>query len=236
MVSLVEDTEIPQESKELALRIIVLFGKIRSSGEDFLVVLNLVNKYQIGINLANELNFRVSKAEGVVTDSQEKHSFAIGSESKREFIISLGFQTKVNLLTGMNDSPSPNDSLEFCMDEGYLYMTVTGKGVFKVGYKNSVQVKAGLTYAKNMFRDYKKKTITVVGDKVYIRQNEDSSNPLVILNKHTLEVLKDDDIIKDLAENKRNYEEDDWNKIKYEITDKDRLKDIITKSIRGSFR
>jgi len=122
------------------------------------------------------------------------------------------------------------------MDESYIYLTVAGKGIYKIGLKHNIKVKPGILYAHNPLTDFKIKAISVVGDRVYIRQCENEDQPLLIFDKQTLKEQKDDEIIKFLKENKRNYDEDDWNKLKFEVTNKDKLKDIISKSIRGAFR
>jgi hypothetical protein len=78
LISLVTDDKISQEIKEVALRIIVLFGKLKGSAEDFLTVINLINTYKIGINLYNELNFEVNKNKELQKDeSQDNSSFRI---------------------------------------------------------------------------------------------------------------------------------------------------------------
>ena len=55
LVSLIEDPKISQKIKELALKIILLFGNIRESGEDYLTVFNLLKEHKFNTNIYNEL-------------------------------------------------------------------------------------------------------------------------------------------------------------------------------------
>ena len=82
LISLVNDDKIANEIKDVAIKIIVLFGKVRASGEDLLIAVNLINKHKSGLNLTNELNFRVNMSEGVVAEGDGKESFKIDIESK----------------------------------------------------------------------------------------------------------------------------------------------------------
>lgn len=82
LICLIEDTQICKEIKGLAIRIIVLFGKVRASGEDLLIAVNLINQHKLGLDLSNELNFRVNKSEGAVVESNTKECFKIDIESK----------------------------------------------------------------------------------------------------------------------------------------------------------
>lgn len=68
------DDKISQEIKEVALRIIVLFGKLKGSAEDFLIAINLINTHKIGINLYNELNFEINKNKELEKDETEENS------------------------------------------------------------------------------------------------------------------------------------------------------------------
>lgn len=79
---MVQDETVDKDIKVLAIKILVLFGKARASGEDLLVAINLVNQYQIGIDLTNELNFKVNNSEGAASDANAKDSFRIDTEGK----------------------------------------------------------------------------------------------------------------------------------------------------------
>lgn len=110
------------------------------------------------------------------------------------------------------------------------------KGYFKYGLKNSAKVKTGLPYATH--KDYitYSRPLCIVGDKIYVRDQNNQSSPLIVLDKNTLELLAEDQAVKNLKKNMKNLDEDDWNRPIFEVTDSDQLKDIINKSIRGSFR
>lgn len=53
--SLVEDHSVSATIRELAIRLIVLIGNIRESGEDYLVAFNLIHSQNMNINLYHEM-------------------------------------------------------------------------------------------------------------------------------------------------------------------------------------
>jgi hypothetical protein len=117
-----------------------------------------------------------------------------------------------------------------------VYASVLNKGYFKYGLKDSAKVKMGLPYATHEENITGLRPLCVVGDKIYVRDTENQQNPLIVLDKNTLEPLPEDQAVKNLNKNKRNFEEDDWNRPIFEVTDDQKLRNLITKSARGSFR
>lgn len=61
LVELATDQSSPKLIRELSVKIILLIGNIRESGEDLLVVYNLIKEQNINVNLYNELNLIKSK-------------------------------------------------------------------------------------------------------------------------------------------------------------------------------
>ena len=56
LVELVNDDTTQQNVKEVALRLIIVIGNLRSSGEDYLVAYNLISRHQLKVNLNAELS------------------------------------------------------------------------------------------------------------------------------------------------------------------------------------
>jgi len=78
LVSLVEDTEISSSIRELALAVIVVFGNLRMSGEDYLVAFNLLKKHDINPDVYNEVCHNSILSSDTSTDGQDNLLFNEG--------------------------------------------------------------------------------------------------------------------------------------------------------------
>lgn len=56
LVSLIEDPDVSVTTKEISAKLILLLGNTRASGEDLLVVFNLIKTHNLSINVYNELS------------------------------------------------------------------------------------------------------------------------------------------------------------------------------------
>lgn len=56
LVSLIEDPDVSVATKEISAKLILLLGNTRASGEDLLVVFNLIKTHNLSINVYNELS------------------------------------------------------------------------------------------------------------------------------------------------------------------------------------
>lgn len=75
LVSLVEDHSVSTTIRDLAIRLIILIGNIRESGEDYLVAFNLIHSQNLKINLYHEM--RHSLAFEDQKDEEENKQEAI---------------------------------------------------------------------------------------------------------------------------------------------------------------
>ena len=62
------------------------------------------------------------------------------------------------------------------------------------------------------------KSIVHINGKLYLRDNKDAENPIKIVDKDTLEVVKDSNLRKIIEEKRRKKDEDPWNLPIYEVT------------------
>jgi outer membrane biosynthesis protein TonB len=228
LVKLISDDQISESIKSLCVRILLQYGRVKGSGEDYLFALNAVNHFGFETNFTNDIQILSdSKAQS----TQVAEEFKVEpSEGNPDF--------EIKLFTGFQNSPSNTDTIAFDMDQYYVYMKVGGKSFQKVGVENGIKVKAGLTYEKNSTElvDLKNHSVCVTPDFTLTRHVYYSEHPVRIWDSKTMALQEDHKLILKLKENQRNFDEDDWNKRIFEISDQEKLKDIITKSIRGSFR
>jgi hypothetical protein len=55
LVNIIESSEASQLQKDLALKLIVLLGNLRWSGEDYLIAYNLIQIHNLNFNIISEL-------------------------------------------------------------------------------------------------------------------------------------------------------------------------------------
>ena len=81
LANLIEDEKTEQKVKELALRLIILIGNLRSSGEDYLVAYNLIVRHQITINLNAELSMNECFQQKSASKTSQSVSFRVNDLS-----------------------------------------------------------------------------------------------------------------------------------------------------------
>lgn len=85
LTKLARSEKSSQAVKELAIRLVVVIGNLRSSGEDYLVAYNLISEGSLKINLDAELSlnphFHGSLAS---TDQQDGEAFKFNSKDSQE--------------------------------------------------------------------------------------------------------------------------------------------------------
>lgn len=55
LIDLLEDKSIPTNVQELAFKVFILLANVRASGEDLLIVTNLIGKHQFNFNVEQEI-------------------------------------------------------------------------------------------------------------------------------------------------------------------------------------
>jgi hypothetical protein len=75
LLSIIEDTTSVQRAIELSVKMIFLLGLARSSIEDFLIVINLLDNENLKVDLREEIQLlKVESGKTATTSSTESHS------------------------------------------------------------------------------------------------------------------------------------------------------------------
>ena len=221
--------KISSTIKELALRILLIIGNIRESGEDYLIIYNLIREYDLRVSLDTELHLNKYFQETAVTTSDES--------SAPKFRLVENESKEVEFMTGLGNDPSIYNQTDFAFDEKYVYLWNYGQGLFKFGWRNTVTSKKGLNYKyASTSSSYTNKKICLIKDKLIVRDYNETDVPFRVYDKNTLEVVETDDYKSKLIKCKRNLGSDTWNTPKLETTNSSDLSAAISKGGEESYR
>lgn len=187
--------------RELSLKLIILIGNQRGSGEDYLIAYNLITKHGYDFNLDPELSqskFIESKGQGT---KGEEDLLKVSYEGS-----SLG-----HILKGEHSSESmfekdPNDPnapsikvkwheidfdkpLTLTVDSDFVYVYQPEEGLFKYGHSDSVDTKIGYLYKKNKKMDGKNKYFMYLNGNLYCRTKNSDGKPFMLINRETLKEI-----------------------------------------------
>jgi len=124
---------------ELCLKLIILIGNQRGSGEDYLITYNLISNHGFDFNLDPELSqcrFVESKGEGTK-----------GGEDQLK--VSYEGSSQGHILKGGDCEIDFNAALTLTADTDFIYLYQKDQGLFKYGHSDSVDTKIGYLYKKN---------------------------------------------------------------------------------------
>ena len=221
-------SKISSSTKELALRILIIIGNIRESGEDYLIVYNLIKQNDMRISLDTELHLN-----RYFQETASAHS----DESAPAFRFVENDSKEVEFMTGLGSDPSIYNQTDFAFDDKYVYLWNYSCGLFKFGLKNTVVTKKGLNYKQyTAGSNYTYKKVMLLKDKLYVRDFNDTDAPFRIHDKNTLEVIEPDDYKSKLIKCKRNIDTDEWNTPKLESTESSNLSAAINRGGQESYR
>ena len=96
--------------------------------------------------------------------------------------------------------------------------------------RNTLTSKKGLTYVYST-SNTNIRSIVHINGKLYIRDNKDMDNPIQIIDKDSLEIVKDENFKKLIVEKRRNENDDPWNLSIYEITSQTAFNFIMEKGL-----
>ena len=139
LIQLIKDSNSISFVQELCIKLVLLIGNIRGSGEDFLIVYNLINEYKFEYNIDVELSqckFVDTSAEGS-TDAADE--LKVSYEGSRFSHILKGEDLDFEFSTPTN----------MVFDKDFIYAFQRGKGVYKLGLSDSVSTKLGSLYWRN---------------------------------------------------------------------------------------
>ena len=88
-------------------------------------------------------------------------------------------------------------------DENHWYLYNQSVGLFKIGIENSVTIKEGVFYAKNLINDGLQRSIVYLNNKIYCWTHENVDYPLTVYDK-SLKWATDDEFKKLYNRQKRN--------------------------------
>ena len=104
------DESCEKPIRDLSVKIIILIGNLRESGEDFLIAFNLIKDYQIDVNLRNEL--------GIITESQ-----GIDDENTdSDFKMITEDSDSIHMISSSYTIPYTQDYSSIVFDENYAYI------------------------------------------------------------------------------------------------------------------
>lgn len=169
--------------QELCLKLILLIGNSRGSGEDYLIVYNLINTHEFEFNLDAEL-------------SQCKYVESKGKDSSGEddtLKVSYEGSSSSHILKGGDCDLEFSSPITLTTDQDYIYAFQKDKGLFKLGFKNSVDTKLGYLYKKNSSMSEKHRYFMYFQGKLYCRSKNDDKKPFALVNTETLEEVTEDE-------------------------------------------
>lgn len=206
LVSLVEDPDIPLATKEISIKLILLLGNTRASGEDFLVAFNLIKAQDLSINVYNELSVsNILDEAAVESASKSDDAFKVKKEGINFIDNFIGSSYKeVFLLTGSGTEPSRSNYSSMTFDENYWYLYNQSNGLYKIGIENSVTVKEGIFYGRYMLNDGLQRSIVYLNDKIYWWSHENTEFPLSVFDKSSLNCATNDEFKKIFNRQKKN--------------------------------
>ena len=126
LVDLINEEGTEQKIKELALRLIILIGNLRSSGEDFLVAYNLIVGHQLSINLNAELSMNRCFNQKSDSQSSQSASFRLNERSSSKVVLFLGQEYKFQ----------KEQVVGLAFDEKFAFIDIKDDGILKIGLLN----------------------------------------------------------------------------------------------------
>ena len=182
LISLISDINSTNEIKEICIKLILLIGNIRGSGEDFLVTYNLINKHGYDFNIETELsqckfieNYSHNLIEGK-TDDRLKVSYE-GSKSAhilKRGDININFSKQINLT----------------FDSQFIYAYQEGHGLFKFGASDSPSSKLGKLICSNSRFSGECWSLMYLNGQLLWRYENSKGKPFALIDTKTLEKIK----------------------------------------------
>jgi hypothetical protein len=183
MVKLIENKNSTPLIQELCLKLILLIGNSRGSGEDYLIVYNLINQHGFDFNLDDVL----SQCKFVETKGK-------GADGEEETLkVSYEGSSSGHILKGGDFDLDFGSAITLTTDNEYIYAYQTDKGLFKLGFKNSIDTKLGTLYKKNSGISEAHRYFMFFQGKLYCRTKNSDRKPFVLIDVETLEEITDNE-------------------------------------------
>jgi hypothetical protein len=216
LIELLKDSKASNTVKELSAKIILLIGNIRGSGEDFLIVYNLIRELGLDFNIDTELSqnkFVEIKQEG-------------SKEGEEQLKVSYEGNKSAYILKGGDDDPDYYNPVNITMDSEYIYLYQSGKGVFKFGQSDMPSTKLGKCYGKNTGMSDEHRYLLYFDGKLYCRYSNSDRKPFTMINPETLqEITEDEEFNKKMEEHLKEEEKEEKEEDKEEDKEKEKEKE-----------
>jgi hypothetical protein len=211
--------------KEMCIRLIILIGNLRESGEDYLVAYNLIKENALRLNIDPEisLNSYFQESSGA-SQSSNSIEFKINEKNSRE----------IEFFTGSDIDPNQNTSTSFAFDKDYIYLDNIYTGMFRIAHKKSIILNPGMVYTMNTINtSINKRSLMILNDELYMK--DENSNPFKKLDKDLLEV-DDSEEYSNLLTQRQRKEDDEWNKKILETTNMDAFREQVQRQEQTFYR
>lgn len=171
------------EVQELCLKLILLLGNQRGSGEDYLIVYNMIAESGFNFNLDPELSqckFIESKGHG---EKGEEEQLKISYEGSSTGHVLKGGDCDIDFSASCN----------ITADSTHIYLYQKDKGLHKFGYSDSVDTKIGRLYKKNSGMSDANRYFMYLNGKLYSRASNSDEKPFSLIDTETLEEITDNE-------------------------------------------
>jgi hypothetical protein len=223
LLKICRDEKTSRSIKELCVRLIVVIGNLRSSGEDYLIAYNLISENNLTINIDSELSVNKYFKESL-TSSENEYTPV--------FKINEKGNTEVEILSGVGVDVVKSNFACFTFDSKYIYIYNMYAGTFKVGLKKSINCTPGYMFnVNNITPNDREATMVYCNGKLFLRKsrNEGQDSPLECLDLETLLYDESEEFKAFVLKNKRDSASDDWNKRIIEFSNEEQLNECKEK-------
>lgn len=227
LVELVKSDKVSDVIKQYAVKILIVIGNLRESGEDYLIAFNLIRQNDLKVNIDAEI-------------CQNQYFQELGSSNTQEIVSKFKLleneSTEVEFMTGIGTDPNVREHTHFTFDDKYVYLWNHNTGLFKIGMKSTTSTKRGLIYRFTATdSSYVLKQVLFLKNKLYVRNYTDLNTPFKIYDRTTFEAVEPDDYKNNLIKCQRG-NSDTWNTQILEVTDSSQLGEAIRRAEADKFR
>jgi hypothetical protein len=224
LVNLLKDADVSQTAKDYAIKLIVIIGNLRSSGEDYLVAYNLIRDLKLTVNLDSEFSLNEYFLH-TSEDSKDQSGFKIDNKGSKE----------VDLLNGLGSDPSKYNTNMWTFDERQIYMYSMYNGLYRYGLVNTPTSKAGLQYANAPGSYYQIRNPLFLNGKLYVKDDNETDVPFYLYDSRTLEKKESEEFKALLIKTKRK-EDHPWNHRILERSEGSKLAEAIQRNEAETYR
>ena len=229
LVKIFNSERTSQSIKELIIRLIIIIGNLRSSGEDYLIAYNMIAEASLKLNLDAELSLNKHFQESLtISEAKDVPAYKINENNHRE----------IEILTGLEIDINYENYSRFAFDKKHIYIFNRCAGMFKIGLNQTITSTPGYLFSLNNTNLLDAcSTLAFVNESlVYRHGNEYRETPIEILDLDTLEQIDSEEFKANVINKKRNLDIDEWNKPIMEFTQSSELTEVFEKKEQNVYR